>query len=194
MTLHFRNTDSVTIRDTDSEALVEVAGKIKALRDSFSSSNSAHSRAVRAITNDPSLSEHGKAEHIADLEGQRKTQRRAAIEQEKQIITTKISELERRLDGYVGYSSESIMAFRDAHEKAENIDDPDKAATVMARALRTNDRTLAHALYRRAVEKRWTDATRAFAADNPSVAQLVHDVHKLQELHDNTFNRTVAYM
>ena len=190
----FSDGSNVNIRSTDSENLVGVAMRIKELRDSNNHASREHARAIDAINHDPSLSDHGKKERIDALEADRTTQRRSAMDQEKQIITNKIGELERRLDGFVGWSSENIMAFRDAQDRAENIDDPDKAATVMARAIRTNDKTLAHALYRRAVDQRWDDAARAFAADNPTVAQLVNDVQKLQQLHDNSFNRAVSYM
>ena len=190
----FSDGSNVNIRSTDSENLVGVAMRIKELRDSNNHASREHARAIDAINHDPSLSDHGKKERIDALEADRTTQRRSAIDQEKQIITNKIGELERRLDGFVGWSSENIMAFRDAQDRAENIDDPEKAATVMARAIRTNDKTLAHALYRRAVDQRWDDASRAFAADNPAVAQLVNDVQKLQQLHDNSFNRAVSYM
>lgn len=190
----FSDGSNVNIRSTDSDNLVEVGTRIMKLRNEHRAANDAHSRAVDAINRDPSLSDHGKQERIDALESERATQRTTGMATEKQIITTKISELERRLDGFVGWSNENIMAFRDAQDRAENIDDPEKAASVMARAIRTNDKTLAHALYRRAVDQRWDDASRAFAADNPAVAQLVNDVQKLQQLHDNSFNRAVSYM
>lgn len=192
--MNFRDTSNITIRSTDSEHLVGVATQIKELRDANSNANREHARVIDAINNDPSLSDHGKQERIDALEADRTTQRRSSMEKEKQIIMNKIGELERLLDGFVGWSSENIMAFRDAQDRAESIDDPEKAATIMARAIRTNDKTLAHALYRRAVDQRWNDASRAFAADNPTVAQLVHDVQKLHALHDNSFNRAVSYM
>lgn len=194
MPIEFRDTDNVTIRDNDSAELVEVATKIKALRDSAKQSGNEHGRAIREINEDAGLSDLGKSERIAELEASRGDSRRAWIEQEKQIISDKISSLEKRLDGFVGYSSDNIMAFRDAQDRAESITDPDKAATVMARALRTNDTTLAHALYRRAVENRWVEARKAFAADNPTVASLVSDVQKLHDLREAKFNRAVAYM
>ncbi|WP_194763967.1 hypothetical protein [Microbacterium sp. UFMG61] len=184
----------MTIRDSDSAELVDVATKIQTLREKAKHSSNEHGRALDAINRDPNLSDQGKRERAAELEAARKTQRKAAMEQEKQIISDKITALERRLDGYVGYTSENIMAFRDAQDRAESISDGDKAATVMARALRTNDTTLAHAIYRRAVDARWTEAKQAFAAQNPAVAKLVNDVHKLEELRDASFNRTVAYM
>lgn len=194
MNITLRDGEGVTIRETDSEHLVEVATRIKDLRDSSKASSKEHSRAIQSINNDPGLSDQGKKERIASLESDRAAQRKTAIATEKEIIKNKISEIERRLDGYVGYSSDNIMAFRDAYDKAESITSPEKAATVMARALRTNDTTLAHALFRRAVEERWDDARNAFANENPTVAQLVGDIQKLNALHENSFNRAVAYM
>lgn len=192
-TMEFRDGSNVTIRSTDSESLVAVATRIKDLRDRANASSRGHSRAVDNINNDESLSDQGKKELIDNLNNKRSDQRKAWIADEKEIITNKITELERRLDGHIGFSSESIMAFRDAQDRAESIDDADKAATVMARAIRTNDRTLAHALYRRAVEQRWDEARQAFANHDPAIAQLAHDVQKLHELLDANFNRTVAY-
>lgn len=194
MTINFRDTDNVTIHNNDSAELLEVAAKIKTLRETAKQASKAHSREINAIDNDLSLSDQGRQERIAEQQAYRKTQRSTAMAQEKQIITDKITALEKRLDGYVGHSESNIMAFRDAQDRAEAITDKDRAATVMARALRTNDRTLAHALYRRAVENRWTEAQNTFAAENPAVAQLVSDVHKLNELRDASFNRTIAYM
>lgn len=194
MSMEYRDTSSVTIRETDSPELVEVATKIQTLRETAKRASNDHGHDVAAINRDPNLSDHGKRERVAELEAQRKNQRKVSIEQEKQLIAEKITALERRLDGYVGYTSDNIMAFRDAQDRAESIGDGAKAAAVMARALRTNDTTLAHAVYRRAVENRWTEASNAFAAQNPTVAQLVKDVNKLERLRDASFNRTIAYM
>ncbi|WP_091226805.1 hypothetical protein [Microbacterium sp. 3J1] len=194
MSIEFRDSGAVTIHENDSAELVEVATRIKALRDTAKQSSQYHGRELDAISRDPNLSDQGKKERTADLEAHHKTQRHAAMAQEKQIINDKITTLERRLDGFVGYSSENVMAFRDAQDRAESIEDADKAATVMARALRTNDTTLAHAIYRRAVNNGWAEASRAFAAQNPTVAALVKDVRTLEKLRDAGFNRAVAYM
>ncbi|WP_168429354.1 hypothetical protein [Microbacterium sp. K24] len=193
-TMEFRDGSNVTIGDAHSPELVDVAGQIKALREQSTASSNHHIRTVDAINNDPTLSDQGKKERITALETERSNERSAMIAQEKAIINNKITALERRLDGYVGYSESNIIAFRDAQDRAEAVDDADRAASLMARAIRNNDRTLAHALYRRAVEHNWTEARNAFAADNPAVAGLVRDVHKLQTLRDTPFNRAVAYM
>lgn len=192
--IQFRNSESTTISNNDSPELVDVATQIKAIRDKASQFSREHSRAVDAINTDPGLSDVGRKERIAELEQTRRTQRRALMEQEKEIITNKITALERRLDGFVGYSESNIIAFRDAQDRAEAIKDADKAAKVMDRALRTNDRTLSHAVYRTAVENGWGEARRAFAKENPTVASLVNDVARLTQLRDESFNRAVAYL
>lgn len=192
--MNFRDGSNVNIRSTDSENLVEVARKIKAVRDDARASSNRHANAIDAINRDPNLSDQGKKEQIDALEIDRATQRTTGIATEKEIIKNKIAELERRLDGFVGYSSDNIMKFRDAQDRAENIDDPEKAARVMARAIRTNDTTLAHALYRRALEERWDEARQLFTAHSPAVAQIAQDVQKLHDLHNASFNRAVAYM
>lgn len=186
--------NGIITHSTDSPEITDVTNKIIALREKASQASSAYVQARDAINRDPSLSDQGKKERTDALEADRRTQRLAAMEQEKRIISDQIAVIERRLDGFVGYSSESIMAFRDAQDRAEAITDADRAASVMARALRTNDKTLAHALYRRAVDNNWTEARNAFATDNPTVAGLANDVHELREMRDAGFNRAVAYL
>lgn len=190
----FRDGSNVTIGDAHSPELVDVAGQIKQLRDKAASSSRELGKAIEAINSDPTLSAQGRKERITELTNNRDAKRSEWIAEEKQIINNKINALERRLDGYVGYSESNIIAFRDAQDRAEAVEDEDRAAALMARAIRSNDRTLAHALYRRAVENNWTEARNAFAADNPAVAGLVRDVRKLHAVLEATFNRTVAYM
>ena len=194
MTINFRGSESTTITNNDSPELVEVATQIKALRDEGKQASRNHSRQVDAITNDPGLSDIGRSERIAELEQARRAERRSLMVKEKEIVENKIAALERRLDGFVGYSETNIIAFRDAQDRADAIQNAAQAAKVMDRALRTNDRTLSHAVFRKASENGWTDAARAFAKENPTVAGLVHDVARLRNLRDESFNRTVAYL
>lgn len=193
MSVTFHDSSGVTIHDDESPDLVEVASKIKPLRDTAKQASKAHSAELREIQNDQQLSDQGRTERIAEVEATYKSQRRSAINNETEIIDTKISELERRLDGYVGYSSSDIIAYRDAQDRAEAVDSADRATTLMNRALRSNDRTLAHALFRVSVEKQYTEARQAFAKENPTVATLVNDVQKLRTLR-NQFGRGLNYM
>lgn len=192
MSLTFRESGGVTIHDDDSSDLIEVATKIKELRDTAKHASRTYSSERREIENDPHLNDHGRTERLAELEAAAKSRRRTGIAEENEIIDNKIAELERRLDGYVGYSSSDIVAYRDAQDRAEAVTDNDRAAKLMDRALRSNDRTLAHALYRAAVENHWIEAQRAFARANPAVAGLANDVQKLRSLR-NQFGRGLAY-
>lgn len=192
MSVSIRTDDGVTIHDDEGPDLIEVAGKIKQLRDSAKSASRAHSAELREIQQDPHLNEQGRTERTAALEAAHKSQRRTGINTENEIIDNKITELERRLDGFVGYGSSDIIAYRDAQDRAEAVTDADRAVKLMERALRSNDRTLAHALFRTAVDNHWTEAQHAFARKNPTVAALVNDVQKLHALR-NQFGRGLAY-
>lgn len=193
MSVSFRTSEGVTIHDDESSDLIEVATKIKALRDSAKHASRDHSIARREIETDPHLNDHGRTERLAELDAAAASRRRASIRNENEIIDNKIAELERRLDGYVGYSSSDIVAYRDAQDRAEAVNDKDRAAKLMDRALRSNDRTLAHALYRAAIENNWAEAQHAFAKENPAVARLANDVQKLRNLR-NQFGRGLAHM
>lgn len=192
MSVGFRASDGVTIHDDESSDLIEVASKIKDLRDTAKRASQMMSADRREIQHDPQLSDQGRTERLAELEAAAASRRRASISKENEIIDNKIAELERRLDGYVGYSSSDIVAYRDAQDRAEAVKDKGRAAQLMDRALRSNDRTLAHALYRAAIENHWTEAQRAFAKANPAVAGLANDVQKLRNLR-NQFGRGLAH-
>lgn len=87
----------------------------------------------------------------------------------------------------------------DAHAPSERVYmlDPQPGGLtpleVIARALRASDRTLAHALFRAALENGWKDAAQQFAVENPSIATVAHDIRKLTQLRDQ-FGRVLSYM
>lgn len=193
MTGTFRVADNITIHADESGDLIEVASAVKALREKGKAASNSNSLALRAIQQDENLSPQGKEQQTADQTAAHRANQRVLIEQEKQVINDKISALERRLDGHIGYSQTDIIAFRDAQDRAEAIETGDRASKVMARALRANDRTLAHALFRAALENGWKDAASQFAAENPSIATVAHDVRKLTQLRDQ-FGRVLSYM
>lgn len=171
-----------TIRDDDSEDLVEVGTKVKELRDTAHAAAKSHARRVKEIENDPDLSDAGRQRLIQEEKDAHRASQKRLSAREVEIIKDKITALERRLDGYVGYGTSDLITFRDAQDRADAITTPEQAAKVMARALRNNDRTLAHAVFRRASENRWKDARDQFAAVKPDVARIVRDIEKLDAL------------
>lgn len=193
MTASLRVHDNITIHADESADLLEVATAVKDLRDKGKAASNAHHRALKEIQADGNLTAQGKEQQTAEATTQHRANQRVLIEQEKKVINDKISALERRLDGHIGYSQTDIIAFRDAQDRAEAIETGERASKVMARALRANDRTLAHALFRAALENGWKDAAQQFAAENPSIATVAHDVRKLTQLLGG-FGRAIAYM
>lgn len=180
------------INDSTSRDLIDVAGQIQKLRADANAINTNTSARERQIKSDPTLSEHGRNELLSQLADERTRSLTPLKEAENKVINDKITALERRLDGISGSSQSDLIAFRDAQDRAEAIDDADRAAEVMARALRTGDKTLAHALFRAATDRGWSKAAHAFTEQNPNVAEVVKDIRKLTELRD-TFGRSFVY-
>lgn len=103
-----------------------------------------------------------------------------------------------RLEARLEASGRSInttntIAFRDAHDRADNLNDADDALPVLKRALRSNDPSLALAIFRRAIDAGWTTVTDAFIAENPGLSDVVRDLHKSQGTKDSTMGRTMSY-
>jgi hypothetical protein len=188
----FRSGEVTTVHDDDSPDLLEVATGIKELRDRASRNSRAYSVRLNEIHADPNLSATGRdAEINAETDGHRAAQK-ALRERENELIDRKVASLELRLDGIRGYASSDIIAFRDAQDRAEAISTPEDAAKVMARALRTSDRTLAHAVFRVAFDNQWTDAVNQFKAEQPDTARIVTDIGKLKRLRSQ-FGRGLVY-
>lgn len=188
----FRSGTVTTVHDDDSADLLEVATGIKELRDRAARNSRAFSARLNEISADPNLSATGRDSEInAETSSHRATQK-ALRERENELIDRKVASLELRLDGIRGYASSDIIAFRDAQDRAEAITTAEDAAKVMARALRTNDRTLAHAVFRVAFDNRWTDAVNQFKTEQPDTARVVTDIAKLKNLRSQ-FGRGLIY-
>ncbi|KEP72893.1 hypothetical protein HR12_23490 [Microbacterium sp. SUBG005] len=64
---------------------------------------------------------------------------------------------------------------------------------MLKRALRNNDTSLAHAVFRRAIDAGWTTVTDAFIAEKPELSDVVRDLHNLKEIKQNSLVRTMNY-
>ncbi|MCX2796817.1 hypothetical protein [Curtobacterium flaccumfaciens] len=64
----------------------------------------------------------------------------------------------------------------------------------MGLALRSNDRTLAHALFRKAIDQRWSGVVEQFTAEHPDSATAAKEIQTLDEHLKNSWRRTMAYM
>jgi len=148
-----------------------------------------------AIQADPNLTEEGKKNAIVDVTAQAKTSATALRERELALIKGQIRTLETKLDGKVGYGTSDLIAFRDAQDRAERIDSKEAADRLMGLALRNNDRTLAHALFRKSMENGWTSVAGQFAAENPDAATAAKEIEILNHsLNEGGFQRALSYM
>ena len=147
----------------------------------------------KEITGDEMLSDEGKRREGEENYRSAKAQLEGLKEQEMTALSVALKSMERRLDGYVGYGSADLIAFRDAHDRAESLTDPEAAGRMLGRALRSNDTTLAVALFQRALDQGWTSVTKQFAAENPDLAEVAQDVEKARNALKPNFNRAATY-
>lgn len=159
----------------------EVAASVETLRESASRTQGQLNHDLNAIDSDADLSDQGRTNaRNARIEA---AQNELAGLRDKEVGTIKarVQSLERSLDAKIGYGPTDLIAFRDAQERADRVADRDAASRLMAQALRSDDRTLAHALFRRAREARWRDALDQFAAAYPDSATAANEIDRLNE-------------
>ncbi len=174
-----------------SQDLLDVDAAVTRLREQAKTAQAAHHDQVAKVERSTQLSDEGKRETLADITTEHRTRMNALLAQEKQIISTKIEELEKRLDAQ--RTPEEIIAYRDAQDRVEAVQEATRATELMTRALRSQDKTLALALFRAAIENGWTTAANLFREKNPSTATVISDIAQLMDL-QHSFSRAIAYM
>lgn len=167
--------------------------EIEGLRAQGAALQKEHSTHVRNIDRDPNLSDAGKASARNDALASYKPRASALRAKEEALITSKINDLQRQLESRAGLTSTDIIAFRDAQDRADRVTDASEALTMIQRAMRQGDTSLAHALFRRANEARWGDVMKAFLAENPTLDSVIRQLDWVTEFEQNKFPRTMAY-
>ncbi|MDR6613595.1 hypothetical protein [Leifsonia sp. 1010] len=176
---------SLDALDAQIDGLRADAGRIQA----------ATNRRAAEINSDTTLSDEGKRQAHEQRIASAKQQTLALRDKEIALVKEHIRSLETKLDAKVGYGATDLIAFRDAQERSERIESAEQASRTMGLALRSNDRTLAHALFRRALEAGWTDAARQFEQEYPESATAAREIEKLQDfLREGGFARAAHYM
>ncbi|MEV7875561.1 hypothetical protein [Microbacterium sp. NPDC089188] len=167
---------------------------ISSIRDAAGREHDGYSRATRDIDNDTSLSDAGKTDYKNAERTQAKERLRALRAKEEAAIDTEMRRLEARIEAAGrGVGANDIIAFRDAHDRADNLKDAEEAIPVLKRAFRNNDTSLAHAVFRRAIDAGWTTVINAFIAEKPELSDVVRDLHNLKEIKENSLGRTMTY-
>jgi len=146
------------------------------------------------IAADATLSTEGKQHQTAEVTDTARTRAAALREQEVKLVKNHIRILETQLDAKAGSGATDIIAFRDAQERAERIEEKEDAAKLMGLALRSNDRTLAHAIFRKSIDKGWSGVVQQFTEENPGSASAARDIEILDRHLKDSWRRTMAYM
>jgi hypothetical protein len=184
----------IRVYSTYSARLHRIAGEVMSLRKQADNSRSGTSSEIDRVKHDPTLSEEGKTLELDQIKERERPALKNLRDQEVALLESEARELDRRLDGIIGYAPSDLVAYRDAQDRAEALTDGDHAKRVMARALRSEDRTLAHAVYRRALEAGWNEPLADFKEKYPEAAGVANDLRAIRNLIDEGgFQRAVAY-
>lgn len=145
----------------------------------------------RQIEADTKLTSEGKHEllrdtHRAVKEGVAKLQ-----QQEDAAVAAKQESLQRSLVARLGSNGADVVAMRDAEDRADKLNDSNEAMRAIERAVRMDDRSLAHAVIRRANEAGWTDVVDKAAQAYPSAGEAIKD---LAALHQYTSDLTQGFV
>ena len=167
--------------------------QLDAVRAEARSSYDSYYRAVESIKGDRSLSDEGKSEQIARWHSSTEAKVAGLRERELSIVNDAITAREKQIDAKMGNTSSDLIAFRDAQDRAERIDSADDAQRIIERALRTNDASLAGAVFRRSLEAGWKAPVDALKHAKPEVSEAVADLALFTRFRDNTLGRAAAY-
>jgi len=167
--------------------------KVEGIRDRAKRVQKLLTDRIAEIESDPNLSDEGKKSATSEAKLLSKDELTRLRAEEESAVNEALDQLERRIEGQVGYSSTDIITFRDAQDRAERLKTSDEAERVLVRAIRSNDRTLAHAVFRRALEANWPTLVKIFADHNPSAAEAAQDMRTLTRFRDRSMERSVIY-
>jgi len=128
-----------------------------------------YQRLVDDIRNNRTLSEHGKRKELAILYIDYKPRMEALEAEENATKETRAKALRRDLFGLSGFADpHAAISYRDAQDRAANIQDEDAAMSLLNRAELSGDTSLAKAVAARAFESGWNRVINTYADGNPA--------------------------
>lgn len=175
-------------------SLDALEAQIEGLREQATRIQQSTQQEKKNIAADTTLSAEGKQHQTAEATSNARTRAAALRDKEVQLVKDRIRILETQLDAKAGSGATDLIAFRDAQERAARVEEKEDAARLMGLALRSNDRTLAHAIFRKSIDKGWRGVIQQFTDENPQSAEAARDIEILDQHLKNSWRRTMAYM
>lgn len=156
-----------------------LANSIQALRTEASNIIGHYNYEKDAIRQDRRLSPEGKDEQLSSMFASVSTRAKALSDKENKLLADELERLQRSLVTQLGSGSSDVIAMRDAEDRADRLENAEEAGRVLERALRGNDRSLAHAILRRASDAGWRDVVAQAAAAYPAAGQTLRDIQEI---------------
>ncbi|MFD6939651.1 hypothetical protein ACFWAP_26320 [Streptomyces goshikiensis] len=132
------------------------------------------------IQNNRTYSDHARQVLAAKAWSHASQQLEQARQAELSGLAIRRDQLNRKMFGSTGNADPgTVLARRDAADRAAAIETPRIAASMLERAARDGDRTLAQAIAAHANTYGWTEVVNQYAADNPSFAEAAQEWNSL---------------
>lgn len=152
---------------------------IDKIRAEATAAFTAHKRVEENTYSDKNLSNDGKRARINESRINTAATLTALRAREDDAIKAEVRALESSIQVMTGVNSTDVISYRDAQDRADNLDNERAADRMMRRALASRDTTLATAVMRRAVDSGWTDVFEIYKAEHPTIASRVEDLNTI---------------
>lgn len=136
---------------------------------------------VEDIRNNRTLSAHGKQKELARLYIDYKPRMEALEQEETSTAQTRAKALRRELFGLSGYvDPNTAISYRDAQDRAANIQDEDAAMSLLNRAELSGDTSLAKAVAAKAFDSGWNRVINEYADANPTSESKFNELIEIE--------------
>lgn len=155
-------------------------------RQSINNVQAMFNNAVKQIKRDPNLTDRGKQIMLARVytEARRRIMPLEKADRESHI--KRYDEVEKSVFGSTADDPASVMSFRNACDRAAELQDAPSALRALDTAQRGNDATLARAIVMRAWQAGWSNVTDTYAATNPKLTDQLAELAALRHHLDST--------
>lgn len=131
------------------------------------------------IENNKTYSDHAKRVLSAKAYKQAAEQLEQTRQAEVDSINKQRAALQRRMFGQAGAAdAQTVIARRDANDRAAKFEDRREAAEALQRAEMEGDTLMAQAIATKASQHGWDDVLSAYAADRPGFAEAVAEFNE----------------
>lgn len=144
---------------------------------------------LQRIEGNRTYSAHAKQVLAAKAYKTAQAQLEEARQAEVDDINRQRAALERRMFGQQGNAdANTVIARRDANDRAAKLEDPQTAADALKRAQMEGDNLMAQAIAAQAAQSGWGDVLGTYAADRPGFAEYAQEYNQLPDTSDMEWN------